>query len=130
MILVDTSVWVDHLRRGNARLSELLNEGAVLGHSFVVGELACGSLRNRVGILALLGELPQAPSASPGEVMSVVASRRLLGRGLGYVDCPLLASAMLLARRSGRSTSGWRRLRGRLAWLLNDRGRPTLHGCH
>jgi predicted nucleic acid-binding protein len=95
MILVDTSVWIDHFRRGNARLAILLESGEVLGHPFVTGELACGSLRNRREILGLLDELPQAPTADQGEVRQFVESHRLMGRGLGYVDVHLLAAVML-----------------------------------
>lgn len=95
MILVDTSVWVDHLRRGNARLVELLQAGIVAGHPFVVGELACGSLSNRKEVLSLLDELPGATSATHAEVMAFIEARRLMGSGLGYVDVHLLASASL-----------------------------------
>lgn len=95
MILVDTSVWIDHFRRGNTRLASLLESGEVLGHSFVTGELACGSLRNRREILGLLDELPQATAADHGEVRQFVESHRLMGRGLGYVDVNLLAAVML-----------------------------------
>ena len=95
MILVDTSVWIDHFRRGNSRLATLLESGEVLGHAFVVGELACGSLRNRDEILALLDELPRATTADHGEVRRFVESHRLMGRGLGYVDVHLLAATML-----------------------------------
>lgn len=96
MILVDTSVWIDHLRRGNDRLAALLEAGDVLGHPFVTGELACGSLRNRREILALLDALPQATTADHDEVLRFLESQRLMGRrGLGYVDAHLLASAML-----------------------------------
>lgn len=95
MILVDTSVWIDHLRRGNDRLATLLEAGEVLGHPFVTGELACGSLRNRREILSLLDALPQAVTAEHSEVLRFVESHRLMGRGLGYVDVHLLASVML-----------------------------------
>lgn len=67
MVLVDTSVWVDHLRKGNHRLVELLEEGLVCCHPFVIGEIACGSLKNRKEILSLLRDLPQAPVADPAE---------------------------------------------------------------
>ncbi|MFZ1948283.1 MAG: type II toxin-antitoxin system VapC family toxin [bacterium] len=99
MILVDTSVWVDHLRRGNRRLQSLLQENQVLGHPFVVGELACGRLRNRGEILDLLRLLPQAEIAEHDEVLDFVESRRLFGQGLGWTDAHLLASAIL--SRSG-----------------------------
>lgn len=95
MILVDTSVWVDHLRRGNARLEELLHRVEVVCHPFVIGELACGHLRQREEILRLLGELPSARVATHAEVMLMLESRRLMGRGLGYVDLHLLAAAQM-----------------------------------
>ena len=88
MILADTSVWIDHLRRGNAHLTETLGAGDVLCHPFVSGELACGSLKRRAVILALLDELPQA-------TMAMIGARNLMGRGLGFIDMHLLASAML-----------------------------------
>jgi hypothetical protein len=94
-ILVDTSVWVDHLRNGNDQLAGLLKDGSVLHHRFVVGELACGNLRNRAEILALLEALPETPGAEHLEVLQLVALRQLSGRGLGWVDAHLLASAIL-----------------------------------
>ena len=95
MILVDTSVWVDHLRRGDAQLIELLNSSAVLMHAFVIGEIACGSLAERKAVLALLQDLPSAPIADPDEILNFVERRRLFGKGIGYVDVHLLASAAL-----------------------------------
>ena len=95
MILVDTSVWVDHLRRGNSSLHQLLEAGEVSCHSFVIGELACGTLRQRSAILALLGELPDVPAAEDSEVLELIESRRLMGRGLGWVDAHLLAASMI-----------------------------------
>jgi predicted nucleic acid-binding protein len=95
MILVDTSVWVQHLQTGNPRLGALLRDEQVLSHPFVVGELACGNLRNREEILALLAALPEARVAEHHEVLHLVGSARLYGRGLGWVDAHLLASALL-----------------------------------
>jgi hypothetical protein len=95
MILVDTSVWIDHFRRGNAKLSNLLNEGVVLIHPFVIGELACGNLRKRDTILNLLAALPQAKAAGHDEVMRLIDEKRLHGRGLGWIDMHLLSSALL-----------------------------------
>ena len=95
MILVDTSVWVDHLRSGNARLAELLERGAVLGHPFVVGEIACGSLTDRGAILALLQHLPMAAVAEPEEVLVFLTRHKLHGKGIGYDDTHLLASTAL-----------------------------------
>ena len=93
--LVDTSVWVDHLRNGNRQLVLMLDEGAVCCHPFVVGELACGSLRNRDELLGLLRALPEAPIVEHDEVLHFIAKRHLAGRGLGWVDVHLLASALL-----------------------------------
>ena len=96
MILVDTSVWVDHLRSGEESLSALLNGGQVLSHPFVIGELACGNLRNRAEVLDLLQKLPQAPLASQEEVLFFVESNALMGQGIGFIDAHLLASAALV----------------------------------
>lgn len=95
MILVDTSVWVDHLRRGNARLGGLLEATQVSCHPFIVGELACGNLRKRDQILGHLAHLPQVNLASHNEVMELVERRRLMGTGLGWIDAHLLAAALL-----------------------------------
>jgi predicted nucleic acid-binding protein len=95
LILVDTSVWVDHLRRGNARLVELLESASVLMHPFVAGELACGSLADRKTVLELLQDLPTAAVAEFDEVLSFVERCRLWGRGIGYVDVHLLAAVAL-----------------------------------
>lgn len=95
MILADTSVWVDHLRRHNARLATHLEDGAVMVHPFVVGELACGHLRRRREILSALDALPQAPVANHDEVLAFVDAHRLAGAGIGWIDAHLLASALL-----------------------------------
>lgn len=97
MILVDTSVWVDHLRSGDAALAAQLDAGQVLTHPFVIGELACGNLRNRREVLDLLGRLPSAPTASHAEALEFLERRALMGRGIGFVDVHLLASAALAA---------------------------------
>ena len=95
MILVDTSVWVDHFRRGNARLAAVLEGAEVLCHPFVIGELACGDLGPRREILSRLAQLPQAPPASHEEVLAFIESRRLMGSGIGWVDAHLMSSAVL-----------------------------------
>jgi predicted nucleic acid-binding protein len=95
VILVDTSVWVEHLRHGLPRLATLLQECEVLIHPWVIGELACGNLRNRQQILELLQGLPMATVASDAEVLLLIERDRLMGRGIGYVDAHLLASARL-----------------------------------
>jgi len=95
MILVDTSVWIDHLRKGNTRLSSLLLNAGVLIHPFVVGELACGNLHNRNRILNLLGDLPTSRVADDREVLFFIERNELMGRGIGYIDAHLLASVSL-----------------------------------
>ena len=95
MILVDTSVWVDHLRDGTPALAAALEQGRVLTHPFVLGELACGNLKNRGEVLQLLGELPAAPMATDPEALDFIERRALMGRGIGYVDVHLLASVAL-----------------------------------
>ena len=95
MVLVDTSVWVAHLRRGDIGLETLLNEGHVVCHPFIVGELACGNLKNRSGILSLLQALPMATPAEHEEVMRFIENYSLMGKGLGYINMHLLASAIL-----------------------------------
>ena len=99
MILVDTSVWVDHLVKGDPGLAELLGEGRVLTHPLVVEELACGRITKRAMILGLLRALPSAVAASHDEVMALVDLQRLHGKGLGAVDIHLLASARLSGAR-------------------------------
>lgn len=95
MILVDTSVWVDHLRSGDEDLAALLNASKVLMHPFVLGELACGNLHKREAVLKLLQGLPRVPVASDSEVLFFIERHRLMGRGLGYIDAHLLAAAAL-----------------------------------
>jgi len=95
MLLVDTSVWVAHLRQGTVGLHALLMEGRVMCHPFIIGELACGNLRQRAEILALLQALPQVIVAQHEEVMNFLENYRLMGKGLGYIDLHLLASAKL-----------------------------------
>ena len=95
MILVDTSVWVDHLRGGDVQLARLLERANVLMHPFVVGEIACGSLRDRASILELLQDLPAAAVAESGEVLGFIEHHALHGRDIGYVDVHLLASVAL-----------------------------------
>jgi predicted nucleic acid-binding protein len=95
MILVDTSVWVDHLRKTDKELEHVLTQGLVLTHRFVIGELACGNLKNRSGILGLLEALPKARVAGHEEVLHLVTERKLYGKGLGWIDIHLLASVLL-----------------------------------
>jgi len=95
MILVDTSVWIEHFRAGSERLKALLLDGQVLRHPFVVGELACGTLQKRSEILSMLKALPAAHLLEHEEVLSFLEPRRLYGRGIGWVDAHLLASTLL-----------------------------------
>jgi predicted nucleic acid-binding protein len=95
MILADTCVWVDHLRAGEPRLKELLCRELVLTHPFILGELACGNLKNRSALLKDLRALPAAVSAGDGEVLRLIEEKRLFGMGIGWVDAHLLASALL-----------------------------------
>ena len=95
MILVDTTVWVDHLRRSDPGLVDLLERSAVVVHPFVVGEIACGSLRDRKSILELLQDLPTTVVAQSDEVLQFIERHTLHGKGIGYVDVHLLASVAL-----------------------------------
>jgi len=95
MILVDTSVWIDHLRTGDATLAALLNSSQAMMHPFVLGELACGNLQQRLELLALLKALPQITVARDDEVLFFIDRHTLMGRGIGYVDAHLLASVAL-----------------------------------
>lgn len=97
MILVDSSVWIDHLRAGDETLERLLTDGRVLAHPFVIGELALGVLHRRALILDALGDLPQADVATDQEVLGFIGGQKLYGLGVGYVDAHLLASAKLTA---------------------------------
>ena len=95
MVLVDTSVWVSHLRDGNVELANLLNDGRVLCHPLIVGELACGNLKDRAVILSFLQLLPMSIEAEHDEVLSFIENNRLMGKGMGYVDVHLITSAVL-----------------------------------
>ena len=99
MTLVDTSVWVDHLRKGNDELRVLLGKGEVLCHRFIIGELACGSLKNRREIENLLSALPRVLVAEHDEVMHFLHEQKLFACGLGWIDVHLLASASLSKAR-------------------------------
>lgn len=95
MVLVDTSVWIEHLRRGEPELRDLLNKGEVVCHPFVIGELACGHLRSREQILSLLKALPSATLVEPDEILFFIEERKLAGLGLGLIDTHLLASCLI-----------------------------------
>lgn len=97
MILVDTSVWIDHLRTGDPNLTAILQSGQVLSHPCVIGEIALGHLTRRIEILGLLGNLPQASTATEAEVMALIGSHQLYGCGIGYVGAHLVAATLLTA---------------------------------
>jgi predicted nucleic acid-binding protein len=115
VILTDTSVWVDHLRRGEPHLTRLLEADQVLVHPFVVGELALGGLSQGDVVVELLSNLPAAISATDAEVLDFIRSQGLAGLGVGYVDAHLLASTVLtpdarLWTRDGKLAAAARRL--------------------
>jgi predicted nucleic acid-binding protein len=95
MVLVDTSIWISFLQSGNVSLQGLLEEGKVVSHPFIIGELSCGNLKNRSEILSLLKALPAATTAEHEEVLQFIEIHRLMGLGLGYIDVHLLAAALL-----------------------------------
>lgn len=95
MILVDTSIWIDHLRGTNGALVALLQTDAVCIHPWIIGELACGNLGNRMNVLELLNGLPQLNPANDDEVLHFIEKRSLMGRGIGYIDMHLLAACVL-----------------------------------
>jgi len=95
MILLDTSVWVDHLRRGDSQVVTLLESGQAAAHAFVIGELACANLKSRAQVVDLLRGLPQLALAADDEVLYFIDKHKLMGRGIGYVDVHLLAAAAI-----------------------------------
>ncbi len=94
MILVDTSIWVDHLRSGNSHLAALLGKNLVRIHPYIVGELACGNISNRAEVLKTLQLLPQLPVARDHEMLFLIERNRLMGKGIGYVDVHLVTAAL------------------------------------
>jgi predicted nucleic acid-binding protein len=95
MILVDTSIWIDHLNNSNDDLIQLLNSGKVCIHPFIIGELSCGNISNRLEIFSLLKALPRVEPALEEEVFTLIEKKKLFGIGLGFVDVNLLASALI-----------------------------------
>ncbi|MCJ7580285.1 MAG: type II toxin-antitoxin system VapC family toxin [Candidatus Aminicenantes bacterium] len=95
MVLVDTSIWIAHFRKGNSQLQDFLMEGKVACHPFIIGELACENLKNRKEILALLEALPKTELAGHEEILYFIEQNQLMGKGLGYIDTHLLASTQL-----------------------------------
>ena len=95
MILLDTSVWVDHLRLDDALVVQVLESGQGAAHAFVIGELACGNLKSRASVIGLLQALSQLPTATDDEVLYFIDKHKLMGRGIGYVDAHLLAASII-----------------------------------
>jgi predicted nucleic acid-binding protein len=95
MVLVDTSIWITHLRKGSRRLEALLMDAEVMCHPFIIGELACGNLKNRNEIISLLQSLPMAPTIEFDEFLFFIDRNQLMGKRIGFVDVHLLASAQL-----------------------------------
>jgi len=95
VVLVDTSVWVSHFREGSKELERLLNDGDVMLHPFIIGELACGNIKNRHKVLSLLQLLPMVIQAEHEEVLQFIEKNNLMGKGLGFIDAHLSASAIL-----------------------------------
>jgi predicted nucleic acid-binding protein len=96
MILLDTLVWVDHLRRGDSLVLQVLESGQAVAHAFVIGEIACGNLKSRVRVIDLLQALPQVAMAMDDEVLYFIERHKQMGRGIGYVDAHLLAAASII----------------------------------
>ena len=95
MILLDTSVWVDHFRLDDALVVQVLESGQGAAHAFVIGELVCGNLKSRTSVIGLLQALPQVPTANDDEVLYYIDKHELMGRGIGYVDAHLLAASAI-----------------------------------
>jgi predicted nucleic acid-binding protein len=95
MVLVDTSIWISHFRENNAHLNKLLMDESVACHPFIIGELACGNIKNRKEIIPLLQALPQALVAENDEVLQFIEHKKLMGTGIGLIDIHLLASSLL-----------------------------------
>ena len=124
MILLDRSVWIDHLRQGDAKVTAILQSGLVLTHPFIIGELACGNLKSRTEILGLLAALPQARVAQEQETLFFIERHRLMGHGIGYIDAHLLAATTLT-----ENTRLWTRDK-RLDTLAQKLGLAYLQAAH
>ena len=95
MVIVDTSIWINHFRKGDKHLEKLLLDAEVICHEFIIGELACGNLKNRNEIISLLQSLPHSPIVDHQEFLFFIDKYQLMGRGIGFVDVHLLASSQL-----------------------------------
>ena len=94
-ILVDTSVWIKHLREGDQNLTQLLEQGLVACHPFIIGEIACGGLKNRYEIINLLNDLPSTDVLDHSDIMEFIENRKIMNKGIGYIDVHLLGSALV-----------------------------------
>jgi len=122
VILVDTSVWIDHFRQGDATLAQALHQGAVMMHPFVLGEIACGALKRRQETLQLLANLPASPVATDAEALRFIERHRLMSLGIGFIDVHLLTSIALAG--DGRLWSRDKRLSAVAKRLRLDFHRP------
>lgn len=123
MILVDTSIWIDHLRSGSPALAALLQNEVVCIHDFVIGELACGNLANREEVLHLLQSLPRLSAATEDETLFFIEKQHLMGRGIGYIDIHLLAAAVI------RDIPIWTKDK-RLMVIAKEKGWAYAPGAH
>ena len=94
-ILADTSVWIKHLREGDQNLIQLLEQGLVACHPFIIGEIACGGIKNRSEIISLLNDLPSTDILDHSEIMEFIENRKIMNKGIGYIDVHLLGSALV-----------------------------------
>ena len=94
-ILVDTSVWIKHLREGDQDLTQLLEQGLVACHPFIIGEIACGGIKNRYEIIDLLNDLPSTDILDHSDIMEFIENRKIMNKGIGYIDVHLLGSALV-----------------------------------
>ncbi|MBI3322480.1 MAG: PIN domain-containing protein [Candidatus Omnitrophica bacterium] len=122
MILVDTSVWISHLRQGNIHLETLLQAAQVTTHDFIIAELACGNLKNRREILSLLEALPRTPAVEQGELLHFIERHSLMGKGIGFVDAHLLAATQLAALPLWTSDARLKRAADRLGLSHRPQG--------
>ena len=125
MILLDTSVWVDHLRRGDSLAVQVLESGQAAAHAFVIGELACGNLKSRVRVIDLLQALPQLAMATDDEVLYFIERHKLMGRGIGYVDAHLLAAAAISGSLLWTRDKRLREIATELGVACPEADRPT-----
>ena len=120
MVIVDTSIWVTHLRQGSRQLEKLLMDAEVMCHPFIIGELACGNLKNRNEIISLLQSLPMAPTIDFDEFLFFIDRNHLMGKGVGFVDVHLLASAQLAGIRLWTADKKLKYLANQLDWYNTE----------